>query len=195
MKKIFSAGLLTVAATVGMTAGAMAQTAVETHTTVQTNSAQTGLSGQVQASTWPADAEVKTITLEPGHGQFSIDSLALGDTVVINLVNPTANPLRFETVQRIGQEYSWIVAPHSQQSVSFVYTHPFSDEVKFLVYQEPSNAIAQINSLRTQQTASSSQIQTMPQSGVSSMGATADTSVQSQQTNVYESRSTVRGYW
>jgi hypothetical protein len=101
------------------------------------------LSGQVSQGTvsgW--GVRQKTIVMEPGQGQVSIDNLGLWNKLYLTLINPTDEPLVFETTQRIGKEKSWTVAPHSQRCVSMRYTHPFSDEVKFRISQEPGYAMA-----------------------------------------------------
>jgi hypothetical protein len=101
------------------------------------------LSGQVSSnntSGW--NVRQKTLVLEPGQGQFSIDNLGAWNRVVLTLINPTDTPLVFETTQRVGKEQSWTIPAHSQQVVSYRYNNPFSDEVKFLVSQEPGYAMA-----------------------------------------------------
>lgn len=104
------------------------------------------LTGAVSQTTGPAvsgwGVRQKTLVLEPGQGQFSIDNLGVGNQLVMTLINPTDTPLVFETTQRLGQEKSWTIPAHSQRCVSMRYTHPFSDEVKFLVSQEPGYAMA-----------------------------------------------------
>lgn len=96
--------------------------------------------GQTTSSGW--GVREKTLVLAPGQGQFSIDNLGLFNRLDLTLINPTDEPLKFETTQRLGEEKSWVIPAHSEQVVSMRYTHPFSDEVKFLVSQEPGYAMA-----------------------------------------------------
>lgn len=162
----------------------------------------TGLNGQVQTNDFGGGATFlnkvvyKDLTLEPGAGQFGYDHLALGDRLVLTLINPTNNPLRFETSQRLGAEQAIVVPAHSQQTISYIYTNPVSDEVKFLVYQEPSSAVAaNTDYFNQQQAAAAIPTVTQSQSSVSSdMSSQVNTSASSSQ-NVTQSRSTVRGFW
>lgn len=75
----------------------------------------------------------RTILMGPGAGQFAIGDLGVGDTVVLTLVNPTNQPLTFETTQNIANQKNWTVAPNSQQTVEFTYTKPFDDDVEFAI--------------------------------------------------------------
>ncbi len=102
----------------------------------------TGIAAETQKEGWaPWGERYKTLTLTPGPGQFSIDRLGPMNKVALTLVNPTDVPLRFETTQRLGKEQSVVVPPHGQQQLTYSYNNPVSDEVKFLVYEEPSNAM------------------------------------------------------
>lgn len=173
---------------------------------VAVDQSSANLSGQVSSTGIFGQAdEEKILTLTPGRGVFSIDSLAVGDRITMTLVNPTGVPLRFDTVQRLGQDYSWLVPANSQQTVSFIYTQPFSDEVKFQVYQDPMNAVAANTALSQQAVAASS----MQQSQVTSSSVIEHENIQSTYSSVPASstasssvsqqqetrRSTVRGYW
>lgn len=112
---------------------------------INSNTSCCPLSGQVsQAQTTSSGWNVrqKTLVLEPGQGQFSIDNLGPWNKLELTLINPTDTPLVFETTQRLGKEQSFTVPAHSQRVVSYRYTNPFSDEVKFLVSQEPGYAMA-----------------------------------------------------
>lgn len=90
----------------------------------------------------------RTITLGPGAGQFTIEDLGVGDTMVLTLVNPTNQPLMFSTTQQIGGQQEWVIPPNSQQTVEFNYTVPFDDDVEFVVQEvgtptAPGRVVAQ----------------------------------------------------
>ncbi len=109
--------------------------------------AQSGLSGQVdeeyyvgQSGRLWGDSVHRTITLEPGRFVFSNDNLGINDRVVLTLVNPTDQPLRFETVKRLGAEQAITVPPRSTRVISFLYNRPVSDEVEYIVMVDPSAA-------------------------------------------------------
>ncbi|HEY9745353.1 MAG TPA: hypothetical protein V6C99_03960 [Oculatellaceae cyanobacterium] len=129
----------------------------------------------------------KTLTLHPGQGQFSIDNLGPWNTLVLNLINPTDEPLVFETTQRLGKEQSWVIPAHSERTVSYTYTNFFSDEVKFLVYQEPGYAMAHGGCCPTQRTAEAAPV-IQPQ-----QPAPQTTFVVPVEPP--KSRSTIRGFW
>jgi hypothetical protein len=178
-----------------------------TTTTYFTNTMQQPrypLSGQVQAQAngsgqgtmfWNKEI-IKTVTLEPGFNQMSLDHLHWGDRISLTLVNPTNVPLQFETVQRWGTQRAVVVPPHSQQFLSYTHSRPFTHEEKFNVMGEPNAAISDNQTLLNQQAAS-----TVPQY------STATTSTNSTETTTtpaagvmppspQETRSsTVRGYW
>lgn len=100
------------------------------------------LSGQVsQAETSYPGAITKSLTMTPGPGTFSADHLRFGRQVAITLYNPNSYPMRFDTVQRTGKEYSWIVPANSYRTVAFRYFNPVSDEVRFLSYQDPDSLL------------------------------------------------------
>lgn len=90
------------------------------------------------------DAHVQDITLQPedSRGQFSIDDLGINDRVVINLTNPTDQPIRFQTTQRLGEEIMVVVPPNSTRTVSFIHNKPLSDEVMFMTFTEPGATVA-----------------------------------------------------
>lgn len=120
-------------------AGAWAQNLsgqVNQDVTVQQEPATAGAINQ--DASWPG-AVSKSITLTPGSGQFSADHLHFGRQVVLTLYNPNSYPMRFDTSQRIGRDYSWVVPANAQRTVAFRYWNPFSDEVKFLTYQDPGS--------------------------------------------------------
>lgn len=101
----------------------------------------------------------KTVTIEPGNHQISLDGLGWRDRVNLTLVNPSSTPLQFETTQRWGKQVVAVVAPHSQQVVSFKQSRPITHEVRYAVMQLPSNAIATNMDYVTQQTASVTAVQ------------------------------------
>jgi hypothetical protein len=178
-----------------------------------TNGWSDNLSGQVNQNVTnqaPADQEVtpqntswpgsitKSLTLEPGSGQFSGDKLGFGSQVVITLYNPNPYAMRFDTTQRLGKEYSWVVPANSQRTVAFRYWNPFSDEVKFLSYQDPSSlVIAQgrvsqpVTEAAVGPPAPEAQAVTTPspESTVPNKAAEEQPPMQTQ------SKSAVRGYW
>lgn len=100
------------------------------------------LSGQVSedATSYPG-AVTKSLTLTPGSGTFSADHLRFGRQVAITLYNPNPYSMRFDTVQRLGKEYSWVVPANSSRTVAFRYFNPVSDEVRFLTYQDPDSLL------------------------------------------------------
>lgn len=159
--KIWPAGLLTVALSATLMPAAFAQSNFQQDSYVQPNptirsNAPCPLSGQVaQTSACPAkcakcagwNTKQKTLVLQRGYGQFSVKQrIGIGpwDRLVMTLINPTDLPLKFETTQRTGVEKSWVVPAHSERCVSMHYTKLFSDEVKFLVTEEPSHALARV---------------------------------------------------
>jgi hypothetical protein len=138
------------------------------------------------------NVESKTLTLEPGRGQISLDNVGINDAVQLTLINPTNTPMHFETTKRLGQEVSLVVPPNSQSVVSFRFNKPLSDEVEFLVYQDPSAAIAQAeaNIAAAQmpaQTATTVEQQTTQTSSTIEPAQPQQPPVQQQ--------STVRGFW
>lgn len=113
--KTLLTGLLTLAMTVTLTTGAMAQE-------------------QFQG----------TVTLGPNMvGEFVIEDLGVGDEVILTLVNPTNQPLTFSTTEQLGEEASWTVPANSQRTVSFTYNRPFDDDVEFLVMDPGGTRISQ----------------------------------------------------
>lgn len=101
----------------------------------------------------------KTVTIEPGGHQLSLDGLGWRNEVNLTLVNPSSTPLQFETTQRWGNQVIAVVAPHSQQVVSFKQSRPFTHEIKYLVMQQPSNAISSNMDYVTQQAAAVTSVQ------------------------------------
>ncbi len=84
-----------------------------------------------------------TITLGPNMvGQFSTQDLNLGDTVTLTLVNPTNEPLTFQTTDRLGTNMSWAVPANSQRVVSFEYTRPFGADVEYMVQDQHNLTIS-----------------------------------------------------
>lgn len=159
--------------------------------------------GNVQADVAPAqpafwgDVETKTLVMEPGRGQFSLDNVGMGDVVQLTLVNTSNLPMRFETTQRLGREHEWIVPARSTKIVSYRFNNPVNDEVKFMVSADPTAALA----LQAQQMAPVA-------SSVTTTTQTSETFVQPAPVvtpyqpapvatgrTVTESRATVRGFW
>jgi len=171
------------------------------------------LSGQVsqeqqemvpQDKFWPG-AITKYMTMTPGSGQFSADHLRFGRQVVITLYNPNNYPMRFDTTQRLGKDYSWVIPANSQRTVSFRYWNPVSDEVKFLTYQDPSSLVVTQGSVK--QPESSTALIGPPAPSVSA-GAPVYPQVPSYTPSITpapeqvgpqpsgsQGRSAVRGYW
>jgi hypothetical protein len=225
--RLMLAGTLAVSLAAVTACGAFAQTVYpmgqsytthQTTTTTQaypTNSVQTvspgNLSGNVENEVtseggwlWLGSVEKTVNMTEPIAGQFTHDDLAVGRRLILTLVNPTDNPMQFETSQRIGQEYSWVVQPQSQKRVSFIYTKPFSDEVKFLVSdlgippatvtmrRQAEALAAQGATIQSQQTTISSQQGTIQ----SQASALQNSNMRSAtEPSMVESQSAVRGYW
>lgn len=174
--------------------------------------ADSPLSGQVSqnvtppdASSWPG-AVTKSLTLTPGSGQFSGDHLHFGRQVVITLYNPNAYAMRFDTSQRLGKDYSWVVPANSQRTVSFKYWNPFSDEVKFLTYQDPASLVISNGNVSqppestaligppAPQTAAEPVYQQTPNTPAQEMIG-PPSAQQAQETPRQHGQSSVRGYW
>lgn len=101
----------------------------------------------------------KTVTIEPGNHQISLDGLKNMDKVNLTLVNPSATPLQFETTQRWGKQVVAIIPAHSQQVVSFTKARPLTHEIRYFVMQQPSNAISSNEDYVTQQAAAVSDVE------------------------------------
>jgi hypothetical protein len=91
-----------------------------------------------QDVSWPG-AVSKSLTLTPGFGQLSANRLHFGRQVVLNLYNPNPYAMRFETTQRFGKDYSWVVPANSQRTVAFRNWNVVGKEVRFLSYQDPAS--------------------------------------------------------
>lgn len=76
-----------------------------------------------------------TMTLAPNTpgGELEFSGLDTGDEVILTLINPTNQPLRFETTERLGGEASWIIPANSQRVISFTYDQPFQNDVEYIV--------------------------------------------------------------
>lgn len=92
----------------------------------------------------------RTLILGPGAGEFTVGDLGIGDTMVLTLVNPTNQPLTFETTQNLGNEKSWTVQPNSSRIVEFTYARPFDDDVEFVVRGPAGPPIATGTMIRLQ---------------------------------------------
>lgn len=163
------------AQTSGNTSNVQSQQTTTTTTTTSSNApvpmlaptAATPLTGQVQTVNYDnkflgigfGKNISKTITIEPGMGQVSLDRIHWRNKVSLTLVNPSATPLQFETTQRWGRQVVTEVPPHSQQMLTFSHSRPFTHEVKFFVMQEPSSAIATNQDYVTQQVATMATLQ------------------------------------
>jgi hypothetical protein len=161
----------------------------------------------------------KTVTIEPGNHQISLDGLKNLDKINLTLVNPSATPLQFETTQRWGKQVVAIIPAHSQQVVSFTKARPLTHEIRYFVMQQPSNAIssnedyvaqqagavadveyAAIKSDLDQQTAlmrqsqeqQTAQLQEYQKSVADEQKAVIDDAIREYQS---QGRSAVRGYW
>lgn len=170
------------------------------------------LSGQVsqeqetvpQDKSWPG-AVTKSLTMTPGPGQFSADHLHFGRQVVITLYNPNEYPMRFDTTQRLGKDYSWVIPANSQRTVAFRYWNPVSDEVKFLSYQDPSSLVISQGSVKQPETtaamigppapAVSAAVPVYPQPPSYTPAPPEVIGPQPQQPATGQGRSAVRGYW
>lgn len=156
------------------------------------------LSGQVSqdVESYPG-AVTKSLTMTPGPGTFSADHLRYGRQVAITLYNPNSYPMRFDTVQRIGKEYSWVIPPKSSRTVAFRYFNPVSDEVRFLSYQDPASLMISQGSV-TQPTTASEQT-TTPATATESQPEPSpqytQVETQAQEPTQTQSQSAVRGYW
>lgn len=84
----------------------------------------------------------RTLILGPGAGQFAIEDLGVGDSMVLNLVNPTNQPLVFETTENLGNQKTWTVPANSSIVVDFTYTRPFDDDIEFVVKPTAPGAAA-----------------------------------------------------
>lgn len=153
----------------------------------------------------------KSITIEPGTNQVSLDGLGWRNKVHLTLVNPSATPLQFETTQRWGKQVVTVVPPHSQQMLTFSNSRPFTHEIKFFVMQQPSNAIASNQDYVTQQAVAVATVQqTATREAIDRQTAMMQQAVQQQrlqETTTRESynqpvspqqtrgQSAVRGFW
>lgn len=98
-----------------------------------------------------ADGYKRTITLQPnGSGSIYDSNMYVGDTIRLDLVNPTDRTLTFRTTRQIGPEKSFTVAPNSTRRVSFKYRR-FADSVDYITldthdrYMSPANERALAN--------------------------------------------------
>jgi hypothetical protein len=94
-------------------------------------------------------AVAKTVALQPGTGEISLDGLRRRGEVQLTLVNPSATPLQFETIGRSGGQKVAVIPAHSQKTV--IFDHKNGNDVKFFVMQQPENAIATNQDYTTQQ--------------------------------------------
>jgi len=101
----------------------------------------------------------KTVTIEPGNHQISLDGVKNRDKVNLTLVNPSATPLQFETTQRWGKQVVAVIPPHSQQAITFTKARPLTHEIRYFVMQQPSNAISSNEDYVTQQAAAVSNVE------------------------------------
>ena len=163
--------------------------------------------GNVQADVAPVqpafwgDVETKTLVMEPGRGQFTLDKVGMGDTVQLTLVNTSNLPMRFETTQRLGREHEWVVPAHSSKIVSYRFNNPLNDEVKFMVSADPTAALA----LQAQQmtapvatnytTTTTRTSETFVQPAPVVAPAPFEPAPVATERTVTESRATVRGFW
>lgn len=102
----------------------------------------------------------KTIVLQPGYGQVSLDNLRGRKDVQLTLVNPSATPLQFETTENRGKVMSAQVPAHSQTVIT--YSNRLTgrkDPIKFYVMQQPSNALSSNQDYVTQQSAAVATVQ------------------------------------
>lgn len=159
-----------------------------------------GLSGQVSedAVSYPG-AVTKSLTLTPGAGTFTADHLRFGRQVAITLYNPNPYSMRFDTVQRIGKEYSWLIPANSYRTVAFRYYNPVSDEVRFLSYQDPDTLLVSQGTV-TQRPApvaiEASPVKPEPVEATAPMApAQPQAQAEPQEPTKTESKSAVRGYW
>lgn len=152
------------------------------------------LSGQVSedAVSYPG-AVTKSMTMTPGAGTFSADHLRFGRQVAITLYNPNTYPMRFDTVQRIGKEYSWIIPANSARTVAFRYFNPVSDEVRFLSYQDPGSLMI-TQGVVTQPQMTAAEPVPEPAASAESPPAT-EPEAKAPEPMKTEGQSAVRGYW
>lgn len=155
-----------------------------------------GLSGQVSqnAVSYPG-AITKALTMTPGPGTFSADHLRFGRQVAITLFNPNSYPMRFDTVQRIGKEYSWVVPANSYRTVAFRYYNPVSDEVRFLSYQDPDSLLVSQGKVTQRPEAVAVQESTVKVEEAQESTQITPAQPQAQEPMKTESKSAVRGYW
>lgn len=141
-----------------------------------------------------ADDYHRTLVLNEGAGEFTIEGVNPTDRVVLELVNPNNVPVTFRTTQNLGNQKEWLIPANSRQVVSFVYTQPFSDDVNFVVENPGGVAISQGTLWRRPSAANAERPVAYGQSG-------ATTTTQSQQnaqpdTNQSDmQQNSVRGYW
>lgn len=97
------------------------------------------LTGSITTSAF-AEIFQKQLILGPGAGEFVIEDLGVGDTMVLTLINPTNQPLVFETNQNLGNNNSWTVPANSRITVDYTYTKLFDDDVEFTVHETTPGA-------------------------------------------------------
>jgi hypothetical protein len=155
-----------------------------------------GLSGQVRQDTvsYPG-AITKSMTMTPGPGTFSADHLRFGRQVAITLYNPNPYAMRFDTVQRIGKEYSWVVPANSYRTVAFRYFNPVSDEVRFLSYQDPDSLLVTQGTVTQRPAAVAVEESTEKVEEAQENTQITPAQPQAQEPMKTESKSAVRGYW
>jgi len=140
----------------------------------------------------------KTVTIEPGNHQLSLDGLKNMDKINLTLVNPSATPLQFETTQRWGKQVVAVIPAHSQQVITFTKARPLTHEIRYLVMQQPSNAISSNEDYVTQQAAAVAGVEhtaLMHQSQEQLQGSQKSSSDEAIRRDQSQGRSAVRGYW
>ncbi len=135
------------------------------------------------------DDVAATLTMtRQGAGEFVVDDLDVGDTLILTLVNPTNKPLQFETTENVFNQKSFVVPANSQRVVTFNYTKPFSDDVTYVIREvAPSNVEVARNVLIHRETTTQT-----TQTGPNQYTETQTTRTTTTQTG---GTTNVRGYW
>ncbi|MBX2860304.1 MAG: hypothetical protein KTR14_03660 [Vampirovibrio sp.] len=84
------------------------------------------------------------VTLGPNQiGELFNKKLTPGDTVNLDLANPTNSTLTFQTTEQLGSQQSWTVAANSNVSVAFQYNKLSGQNVNYIVIDDSGDKVSQ----------------------------------------------------
>jgi hypothetical protein len=72
-----------------------------------------------------------------------IQGINVGDTVQLNLNNPTHERLTFQTTEQYGVEATFDVNPLHSQTVRFKYKKPLEEDIKYVIYNTNGEPVSQ----------------------------------------------------